>query len=79
MTLCIAHKRPCIDGVVYLLLVQGFARNVDGLEPFQFLRGLTLADIDGQLVVENLSLYILGLIEEVFELVGELAIDILAE
>ena len=75
----IAHERPGKDGIIDFLVVQRLASNVDGLKPLQLLRCRTLAHIDGQGIVENPSLYILRLIEEILELIRELASHILTD
>ena len=79
MAFGIAHEGPGEDGIVDLLIVERFAGNVDGLEPLQFLRCFTLAHIHGQLIVENSPLYVCRLVEEVLELIGELARHVFAE
>ena len=78
MPLGVADERPGIDGVVNLLLVQRLARNVDGLEPLQLLRRLTLADIDGQRIIQYVLLDVLRLVVELLEIVEELVGHILA-
>ena len=72
MTFGIRDERPCKNGIIDLLLIQWLACDIDSLEPFQFLTGVTLTYIDGQRIVQNLALNILGLIEEVLILIREL-------
>ena len=79
MLLGIRYERPCKDGIINLLLIQWLASDVDGLKPLQFLTGVTLTYIDGQRIVQNLALNILGLIEEVLILIRELTCHIFTE
>ena len=84
MTLCVADKRPGIDGVVYLLVVERLARYVDGLKPRELLRRFALAHIDSERVFEYALLYVgllvseLEMDERVF-LPGRKTRDVLAE
>ena len=77
MQFCIADKWPCIYGVANFLLVQSLAGNVDGLEPLQFLRFLTLAHIHCEFVIKNPLLNVGWLIEEVLEIISKLSCHIL--
>ena len=62
MTLGITHKRTGINGIMNLLVVERFTCNVDGLEPFQFLRFFSFTYINCQLIVEDSPSYVCRLI-----------------
>ena len=73
MPLGVAHKRSGIDGIGQLLVVECLSGDVDGAEPLEFLAWLALAHIDGEGIAEDELLLVLGQVEEVLELVGELS------
>ena len=62
MTLGITHERAGINGIMNLLVVERFTCNVDGLEPFQFLRFFSFTYINCQLIVEDSPSYVCRLI-----------------
>ena len=80
----VRDPRSRIDGVPHLLCGQLQTRDVDDLEPVDLLGRLPLAEVDHQLVVEELSLDVLGLAVEVLRRKVELpprevAVEVLAE
>ena len=75
----IADKMSRKDGIVYFLVVQHLARDVDSLEPVELLRRSALADIDVELVVEDFLLYVGRLIVKVLEVHREVSSPIFAE
>ena len=79
ITFGIAHPRAGIHGVAQLLLGEFLSRYIDGFEPLEFLAVGAAANIDLQLVVEDLLLLVGLEVVEIAEVEGEVAVDVLAD
>ena len=77
--LCFGQPFPRINGIAKLLHCQLFARNIDDSEPIKFFLVRTLADIDHQLVFENLRLFGARQIVKSQMVNGKIALHILAD
>ena len=74
----VAHPRTRIHRVAQFLFGEFLSRDVDGLEPFQLLAVGAATDVDLQLVIEDLLLFVGLEVMEIAEHEGEVAVDILA-
>ena len=73
-------RGPCgIHRISQFLLGEFLSRDVDGLEPLQLFTIGAAADVDLQLVIEDLFLLVLLKVVEIAEVEGEVAVDELAD
>lgn len=79
VALGIADERPCIYGIVYLLLIEGLARNVYSLKPLKFFGRLAFTNIYSKRIIEDVLLYIIRLVEKVLVVKAKLPVYIFAE
>ena len=75
----VGHEGSGINRIAQFLLGESLACNVDGLKPVELFFVVARADVDEQLVVENLVLLRRRQVVEILEFVGKVAVHILTD